>query len=201
MSLTGKPRARYQLIKWDVTHICVFKLALSLQVHPHSCCLRWPLHRRPVCDGRLSGCDRFGYGNPLGCDHHLPVLWDLRQGAERSGQHGSAALLEKHQPVWHAESSHSHFCTTFVSTKQKLFRVAQSIVSLQSLFFLLFFFFGCFFIISPIAITPIPRSRPLTFVLTVCQCEVCVRYHLYLRWPQASFKDREDSNVSVLPSN
>ena len=32
---------------------------------------------------------------PAGCDYHLPVFRDLRQGAVRDGQHGSPALLDK----------------------------------------------------------------------------------------------------------
>lgn len=65
-----------------------------LQVHPHSCCIWWALYRRALSHGRLPGCHRLRYRNPAGCDHHLPVLRDLREGAEWSWQHVSAALLE-----------------------------------------------------------------------------------------------------------
>lgn len=80
-------------------NVCsIFKsLILSnfyLQVHPHSCCIWWALYRRALSHGRLPGCHRLRYRNPAGCDHHLPVLRDLREGAEWSWQHVSAALLE-----------------------------------------------------------------------------------------------------------
>lgn len=72
-----------------------------MQVHPHSCCLRWPLHRRPLSYGWFSGCHRLGNRNPLGCDHHLPVLWDFCKGAKRSGQHGGTALLKNTNLMTH----------------------------------------------------------------------------------------------------
>lgn len=67
---------------------------LRLQVHPYSCSVRWSLYRRAVRHGWFPGCHWFGYRNPLGCNHHLPVLWDLRQGAEWNGHHGRTVLLK-----------------------------------------------------------------------------------------------------------
>lgn len=104
MSLTGtkQPWRSTPQVFWCLLLIAFLKKSLTeywlflyyLQVHPHSCCLWRPLYRRTVCHGWLPWSHWFGYGNPLGGDHHLPVLWDLCEGAEWSGQHGSTALLE-----------------------------------------------------------------------------------------------------------
>lgn len=111
---------------------CVLILPVSLQVHTHSRCLRRPLYRRAVGNGRLLGCYRFRYGNPLGRDHHLPVLWNLCKGAERSGQHDSAAVLTENNnnnnlPIPNIHTVLYHLCcpsfTSSMSMLRKLLRL------------------------------------------------------------------------------
>lgn len=48
-----------------------------IQVHPHSRCIWWTMYRRPFGNGWLPGCHRLWNRNPIGCYHHLSVLWDI----------------------------------------------------------------------------------------------------------------------------
>mmetsp|Transcript_8120 Transcript_8120/g.50241 ORF Transcript_8120/g.50241 Transcript_8120/m.50241 type:complete len:403 (-) Transcript_8120:4291-5499(-) len=50
-------------------------------LHSHRRSVRGDVHRCFDCPGRFHGCDWFRHGDPVGSDHHLPVLRDLRQGA------------------------------------------------------------------------------------------------------------------------
>lgn len=62
-------------------------------LHSDSCCVRRSVYRSSVGPSWLHGCHRLRYGNTAGCHHHLPVLWDIRQGAERDGRHEYTSLL------------------------------------------------------------------------------------------------------------
>lgn len=89
--------------------------AASLQVYPHSRCVRRALYRRAVGHGRLPGSHRLGDRNPPGRHHHLPVLWDLCERAEWSWQYGSAAFLISNLPIsWHIQRIHLFFFLFFL---------------------------------------------------------------------------------------
>lgn len=62
-------------------------------LHSDSCCVWRSVYRSSVCPSWLHGGHRLRYGNTAGCHHHLPVLWDIRQGAERDGRHEYTTLL------------------------------------------------------------------------------------------------------------
>lgn len=68
---------------------------LWLQVHSYCGCLRRTVHRWTISHGRLPGSHRLWNRHSAGCHHHLSVLWDIRERAERRRQHGGAALLER----------------------------------------------------------------------------------------------------------
>merc|ERR1712192_8972 len=65
-------------------------------LHPNCCGLWRSLHRRSVCPRRLHGSHRVWHWYSAGCDHYLPILWDLRERTERNGQHGCPTLLNLH---------------------------------------------------------------------------------------------------------
>lgn len=155
------------------TYISLYMI-YSSQVHPHSCCLRWPLYRRAVCNGWLPGCNWFGHGNPLGCDHHLPVLWNLREGAERNGQHGSTALLENTNPLIHNVYPQSFFY------QFRFLPYSYSMSMLRKLFWLLprLHIVLCLFSpFTPIATTHLSAGCPSTHWLSVLSAGECLKAH------------------------
>merc|ERR1711973_842415 len=83
-------------------------------VHSNCSSLRWSLHRSPVSVCRFHGSDWVRDRNPLGCDHHLPVLRDIRQGAVRNGQHGRPPLLSL--LVEHPDIIHTYYYTKRASS-------------------------------------------------------------------------------------
>merc|ERR1712079_445740 len=83
-------------------------------VHSNCSSLRWSLHRSPVSVCRFHGSDWVRDRNPLGCDHHLPVLRDIRQGAVRNGQHGRSSLLSL--LVEHPDIIHTYYYTKRASS-------------------------------------------------------------------------------------